>query len=163
MEPAAALPSGSTVETWRHYMREEIPPLFGLAFNPGAWNQGFIAKEGHLFLLVTLEKGSLNKDHRYEDHFLSADQLQWQSQNKTKQDSKHGQLIHNHREEQVDVHLFVRRHKVLDGKAAPFVYCGGVDFENWEGEQTISVKWKLREPVPDDLRETLNVPDRGSQ
>ena len=122
------------------------------------WNQGFIAADGHLFLLVTLEKGGLNKDHRYEDHFLSADRFQWQSQNKTKQESKHGQLICDHRQAGVDVHLFVRKRKVLDGKAAPFVYCGSVDFESWEGEQPISVKWGLREPVPAALCATLDVP-----
>ncbi|MFV1967931.1 MAG: DUF3427 domain-containing protein [Pirellulaceae bacterium] len=67
-------------------------------------------------LLVTLEKAGLNKDHRYEDHFLSVDRFQWQSQNKAKQESQHGQLIHNHHTAGVDVHLFVRKCKVLDGR-----------------------------------------------
>ena len=158
MEPVAVRQATQTAEVWRHYMREDIPPLFGLTFNPATWNQGFIAADGHAFLLVTLEKGGLNKDHRYEDHFLSADRFQWQSQNKTKQESKHGQLICDHRQAGVDVHLFVRKRKVLDGKAAPFVYCGSVDFESWEGEQPISVKWHLREPVPSALGATLDIP-----
>lgn len=106
---------------------------------------------------MTLNKGGLNKDHRYEDHFLSEDRFQWQSQNKTKQDSKHGRIIRSAKAEGFVIHLFIRNRKVLDGKAAPFVYCGPVDFESWEGEKPISVTWRLREPVPEGLRSVLNV------
>ena len=56
------------------------------------------------------------------------------------------------------LHLFIRNRKVLDGKAAPFVYCGPVDFESWEGEKPISVTWRLREPVRDGLRSVLSLP-----
>jgi hypothetical protein len=159
MAPVTLKSDVSTAEAWRHYMREDIAPLFGLAFNPAIWNQGFIAADGHVIILVTLDKGGLNKDHRYEDHFLSPDRFQWQSQNRTKQDSNHGRLIRTHKERGVPIHLFVRNRKVLDGQAAPFVYCGEVAFESWEGEQPISVIWQLREAVPVELRGALNVPD----
>lgn len=159
MEPVTVQSSTSGAETWRHYMREDIAPLFGLTFSTAVWNQGFVVADGHVFLLVTLEKGGLNKDHRYEDHFLSANSFQWQSQNRTKQDSKHGRLIRDHDSSGVEVHLFVRKRKVLDGKGAPFVYCGLVDFQSWEGEKPISVNWKLREVVPVGIRKSLDVPD----
>ena len=112
---------------------------------------------------MTLDKGGLNKDHRYKDHFLSADRFQWQSQNKTKQESKHGRLIRDHDTEGVEVHLFVRKRKVLDGKGAPFVYCGNVDFESWVGEKPISVKWRLREAVPAAIWAPLSVPSAAEQ
>ena len=159
MQPVTLQEAESAAETWRHYMREDIPPLFGLTFNQAIWNQGFVADDGHVFLLVTLDKGGLNKDHRYEDHFLSSDRFQWQSQNRTKQEGKHGRLIRDHEKEGVSVHLFIRKRKVLDGKAAPFVYCGLVDFESWEGEKPISVLWRLREPVPQAMVESLGVPE----
>ncbi len=159
MKPIRSEFNPSKAETWRHYMREDIPPLFEIPFNTGSWNQGFVAKDGHVFLLVTLEKGSLNKDHRYDDRFIDERTFQWQSQNQTKQDSKHGRLIRDHKELGVQVHLFVRRKKVLDQKAAPFVYCGEVDFEQWEGEKPISVIWKLREPVPQAIRQQMGVPE----
>jgi hypothetical protein len=66
-------------------------------------------------------------------------------------------LIRNHREEGIAVHLFVRRRKVIDGKGAPFVYCGPVEFESWEGEQPISINWRLREEVPASLRPALDI------
>ncbi|HBN74462.1 MAG TPA: hypothetical protein DD473_01310, partial [Planctomycetaceae bacterium] len=59
------------------------------------------------------------------------------------------------------VHLFIRKRKVLDGKAAPFIYCGEVDFESWEGEKPISVVWRLQESVPIKLWKTFDVPSDG--
>ena len=44
------------LELWRSYSREEIPELFGLKFNRGAWNPGFVVQFGHVFLLVSLKK-----------------------------------------------------------------------------------------------------------
>ena len=159
MKPVGLLHGAeSQAATWKHYMREDIPPLFGLEFNTGLWNQGFVVANGHTFLMVTLEKGSLNKDHRYEDRFLSPEEFAWQSQNRTKQSSKHGQMIYNHLEQGVKIHLFVRRRKLLDGKASPFVYCGLVNFERWEGEKPINVWWKLLENVPKNMLHELSVP-----
>ena len=47
-------------------------------------------KPGHIFLLVTLEKGSMQEAHQYEDRFLSPTEFKWQSQNRTVQESNAG-------------------------------------------------------------------------
>jgi hypothetical protein len=57
------------------------------------------------------------------------------------------------------VHLFVRRAKKIKGKQAPFVYCGQVGFVDWEGDAPVTVRWRLPEPVPQPLRQTLQVPE----
>ena len=102
-----------------------------------------------MFLLVTLEKGDLSEEFAYRDHFIDEQTFHWQSQNKTTQSSKVGQAIKNHAQQGVSAHLFVRKSKKEQGRAAPFVYCGDVSFVSWEGEQPISVTWKLRAPVPE--------------
>jgi superfamily II DNA or RNA helicase len=142
--------AGSTL--WQTYLREKIPPMFGLTFSFAIWNSGFVASDGHLFLLVTLEKDDLPKDHDYEDKFLSPDRFQWKSQNRTTQASKRGQLLRNHESKGLKVHLFVRRSKKIRTKSAPFYYCGEVTFESWQGESPITINWRLAEPVPDRLR-----------
>ncbi|MFW6075935.1 MAG: DEAD/DEAH box helicase family protein, partial [Chloroflexota bacterium] len=43
LEPIGA-PEELSRELWRTYSREQIPELFGLEFNTGLWNQGFILK-----------------------------------------------------------------------------------------------------------------------
>jgi Domain of unknown function (DUF3427) len=100
----------------------------------------------------------MNADHRYVDHFVSDREFAWQSQNRTKQDSKNGQLLRNHRALGHRVHLFVRPTKKTGSRPTPFVYCGEVDFVSWEGDAPISIKWRLREAVPPTLRGVLGIP-----
>jgi hypothetical protein len=64
----------------------------------------------------------------------------------------------------MSVHLFVRAHsKTAHGRAAPFVYCGDVDFASWTGERPITVTWRLREAVPERLWEGLGGAASGPQ
>jgi hypothetical protein len=58
-----AAPAGP--EEWRQYPREAIPPLFGLTFRPSVWNQGFVFQNDRVVLLVTLDKSTKAKEHRY--------------------------------------------------------------------------------------------------
>jgi hypothetical protein len=153
----------SGAELWRSYSREQIPGLFGLEFRSVAWRQtGFIVEGNDVFLLVTLNKGTHPEAHRYQDRFIGPNQFQWQSQNRTTQKSKHGQLLQHHAQTAVRVHLFVRKDSKIGGRAAPFVYCGAVQFVDWEGEKPITVRWRLIEEVPHQLRAVLGVPPETS-
>jgi hypothetical protein len=59
------------------------------------------------------------------------------------------------------VHLFVRRRKKIANQPAPFVYCGPVEFVDWEHDAPITVRWRLPQPVPESLREALCAPGPG--
>ena len=134
---------------WREYQRAEIPPLFGLEFGQSRWNQGFVFIGRQMFLLVSLEKGDLAGEHQYADRFISSSQLTWQSQNRHSRESKVGQQIKQHHTAGIAVHLFVRlSRKTPNGKAAPFTYCGEVDFRDWSGDKPITIEWELRSPLP---------------
>ena len=139
-------------------MSRETPAL-GLTFNPGAWNVGFVVSPPHIFLLVTLTKEDMNPEHQYSDHFLSDLEFNWQSQNRTTQESKHGQILHDHRARGFHVHLFVRPTKKTGQKPTPFTYCGEVDFVSWEGNSPITVHWRLREGIQQSLQAILRVPE----
>jgi superfamily II DNA or RNA helicase/diadenosine tetraphosphate (Ap4A) HIT family hydrolase len=140
---------------WDEYSREEIAPMFGLKFNTGAWNQGFVVQGKIAFLLVTLDKTGFQDSHKYSDRFLDAVVFEWISQNRTKQDSKHGRIISGL--DEYDLHLFVRPSKVRSGKATPFRYCGKPAFQSWENEKPITVQWRLEEPMPEHLHRSLFV------
>jgi hypothetical protein len=141
------------------YMRRDIPPLFGLEFNRSTWEQGWVVQESGIILMVTLDKGRMQESHRYADKFLGPNRFQWQSQNQTTQASKRGQMVQHHRERGIPIHLFVRRESMLGDRAAPFVYCGELEFERWEGEKPITVWWRLKHAVPGRLRTSLGVPE----
>jgi hypothetical protein len=136
-------------ELWHEYMRNEIPTLWGYEFSGSRWNQGFVSLDKHMFLLVSLQKTGLQEQHQYEDVFLAPDLFQWVSQNQHAQEGKVGQLLRQHTKNGIQVHLFVRAaRKTQRGKAAPFIYCGDVEFIEWEGSKPITIRWRLSEPVP---------------
>lgn len=153
--PSASATAGP--ELWREYMREEIPPLFGLKFSTGSWNQGFVVQGKNVFLLATLDKSDLQQDHKYDDGFLSPNRFRWQSQNRTTQRSTHGQIIRQALPGYA-IHLLVRATKKRGQSATPFIYCGEVYFRDWNGEAPITVEWALRSPIPTHLLRTLKVP-----
>lgn len=151
MEPVGvggpqAEPSG--LRLWERYLRDAIPPAFGLTFDQATWNAGFVLKPPHVFLLVTLDKGGMMDEHRYADRFISAEEFSWQSQNRTRQNSKQGEIIRSHKALGYHVHLLVRKTKKIGSRPAPFINCGEVDFVSWSREMPISVSWRLREPLP---------------
>ena len=53
--------------------------------------------------------------------------------------------------------LFVRPTAKLDGKAAPFYYCGELEFERWEGEKPITIWWHMKESLPEHLHERMGI------
>lgn len=150
-----AAPAGPAL--WQSYMREEIPPQFGLPFTIGKWQQtGFVVDGHRAFLLVTLDKAEFASAHQYDDGFVDDRHLQWQSQNRTRQNSTHGQLI-SQQVPGAEIHLFVRRQGKINGKAAPFTYFGALAFESWEGEQPITVQFSLHSPVPVNLHGDFRI------
>jgi hypothetical protein len=154
LEPFGVATLGATL--WKAYQREEIAPLFGFSYSEALWNQGFVRQDEHTFLFVTLQRPS---QAGYQNHFLSSSTFQWESQNRTAQTSKPGRSICDHGKLGILVHLFVReRSKLPGGRGAPFTYCGPVEFVSWEGEKPITVLWNLSEPVPEALRDKLQVP-----
>lgn len=158
LQPIGGRVRTNTLAKWRSYSREEIPPLFGLEFSEAHWNQGHVSLGGHQFLLVSLEKAGQQEQFQYRDHFVSPTEFEWQSQNRATQANTYGLRVKNHRERGEAVHLFVRRNRKLNGGSAPFVYCGEVDFKSWTGEGPITVRWTLKEPVPERLWAELKVP-----
>ena len=144
---------------YKAYRRAEIAPLFGLPYSERYWGQGFVRQGSDTFLFVTLDKANQTEDFQYKDHFISANQFQWQSQKRTTQASESGQSLQSHKERGIVVHLFVRaKPKTADGRGAPFYYCGPVDSLSWSGDKPITVIWRLSTAVPEALREELAVP-----
>ena len=139
-------------------MRADILKQLGDDFRSNESQVGVVQRTGGIFLMVTLEKQGMQTEYKYGDRFLSPTEFEWQSQNRTGQESELGRDLRRHRELGIDVHLFVRRSKRERGKAAPFVYCGRLEFQRWEGEKPITVWWRLEREVPRELWGELGVP-----
>lgn len=123
------------------FMREEIPGLFGVEFNPGNWNSGHVVipeRDAHL-LLVTLNKQGKAEEHRYLDRWIDEHTFQWSSQNSTTPESKRGREIIEHEKRGLALHLFVRDARLSGGKAAPFTYFGKVRYRTHTGSAPMNV------------------------
>jgi len=147
------------------YMRASIPPQFGFEFKRSVWEQGFVRpKDGRIIcLLVTLDNRGFQVAHQYKDGFRSAELFQWQSQNRHRRDKPAAQVIQNHVDEDIAVHLFVRTQKLLAGRAAPFIYCGEVEFKKWEGDAPITVQWRLKHSLTENLAKLFGIDDDAPQ
>jgi hypothetical protein len=140
----------STFELWRSYARSEVAEQFGEKYSR-YWEQGFVRRGQNTFLFVTLDKSDLPEAHRYGDRFVTRDVFEWQSQNRTRRETHTGEDLRSHAEKGITVHLFVRKQAKLEGRGARFVYCGPLQFVDWEGDQPITIRWRLGQPVPDTL------------
>lgn len=147
------MPPALGPKIWEEYQRERIAPLFGAVFNTGSWNSGIVViKEvKSMILLVTMDKSSMSVGDHYADEFVNPTRFVWQTQTSTRRTSSRGKIISGE-EPGWTVHLFVRKSKLRDGRAAPFRYAGPVSFAGWEGEAPITVQWDLAKPLPDALR-----------
>jgi hypothetical protein len=147
---------------FKAYRRADIARLFGVPYSERNWGQGFVRQGSNTFLFVTLDKSDHDEAFQYKDHFLSPTQFQWQSQNRTRQNSGGGESIRAHKAQGVAVHLFVRaKAKTRDGRGEPFLYCGAIEFVSWSGEKPITVVWNLPIAVPRPLWAELGIPEPG--
>jgi SOS-response transcriptional repressor LexA len=130
-------------------MREDIPGLFGLAFNRGAWEAGHVCPKviSDQILLITLNKQGKQSEHQYHDYFLGPDTFHWQSQNSTIPTNKRGLGIINHEANGSAIHLFVRKTKLRAKTASPFYYLGQAVYESHKNSGPMDVIFKLKEPL----------------
>ncbi|KAA1189113.1 DUF3427 domain-containing protein [Pseudohalioglobus sediminis] len=137
------------LQVHQSFMRADIPPLFGLEFSKAIWETGHVCPKNsnYQILLVTLNKQGKNKSEQYHDYFLDKKTFHWQSQNSTGPTGKRGRGIIEHRAQGSLVQLFVRKHKLQKGKAAPFIYCGQVDYQGHTSEKPMNVTWLLKTPL----------------
>ncbi|MEO2076982.1 MAG: DEAD/DEAH box helicase [Bacillus sp. (in: firmicutes)] len=110
---------------------------------------GLLANGKEYFLFIDLHKEEDVKESiNYKDKFINERYFQWQSQNSTTQQSERGQNIIHNKVRGVNLHLFVRKYREIDGKNEPFIYIGKGDTVQYEGEKPITVKIKLEHEIP---------------
>jgi len=110
---------------------------------------GLIANGKEYFLFIDLHKEE-NIDERinYKDKFLDRQYFQWQSPNSISQGSERGKNIIFNKDRGVNLHIFVRKYKQIDGIVQPYIYIGKGDVVEYFGEKPITVKIKLQNIAP---------------
>lgn len=113
---------------------------------------GLICNANEWFLFVDLHKeDDIKESINYKDKFISKEVFQWQSPNNTSLSSQRGRSLINNVEKRVNLHLFIRKYKEIDGKVEPYIYIGKGDTVKYKGEKPITVELQLRHKVPSSL------------
>ncbi|WP_244835049.1 DEAD/DEAH box helicase [Clostridium sp. BJN0001] len=116
--------------------------------------QGLISNGKEYFLFVDLHKeNNIKESINYKDKFLDREYFEWQTPNSTSQSSERGKNIINNKDRKVNLHIFIRKYKNIDGIVQPYIYIGKGDVVEYFGEKPITVKIKLQNKIPTSLYE----------
>lgn len=110
---------------------------------------GLITNGNEYFLFIDLHKEeNIKESINYKDKFLDRQYFQWQSPNSTSQRSERGKNIIFNKDRKINLHIFVRKYKQLDGVVQPYIYIGKGNTVEYSGEKPITIKIKLDNIAP---------------
>ena len=113
---------------------------------------GLLSNGNDYFLFIDLHKeADIKESINYHDEFINQRLFQWQTPNSTAPSSERGKNIVFNKERGINLHLFVRKYKMIDAKTQPYIYIGKGNTVEFEGEKPITVKMELEHEVPSNL------------
>ncbi|WP_142414151.1 DEAD/DEAH box helicase [Hathewaya massiliensis] len=113
---------------------------------------GLITNGKEYFLFIDLHKEKdIKESINYKDKFIGRDTFQWQSPNSTSQDSERGKNIIFNKQRGINLHIFIRKYKSIDGVVQPYIYIGKGNVEKYFGEKPITTIMSLENKVPQGL------------
>lgn len=128
----------------QRFKRQDVPPLFGVEYNPGNWNSGHVSlpHQRAVVLFVTLTKSDhMTHGSEYKDFFESPEVFVWSSQASVGPDSKKGREILEAEEHGTSIHLFTREKKA----DVAFTYRGLVGPLSHDGDRPMSVRFSVKQ------------------
>lgn len=113
---------------------------------------GLFANGNNYFLFVDLHKGADVKESiKYNDKILDRYNFQWESPNTTRVGSERGQNIVKNKERGINLHIFVRKYKEVDGVVQPYIYIGKGDCVDYKDEKPITTTLRLENPLSKEI------------
>tara|TARA_B100000787_G_scaffold168958_1_gene158882 strand:- start:127 stop:2982 length:2856 start_codon:yes stop_codon:yes gene_type:complete len=141
------------------FSKTDVPKLF--KFKGDASSEGYYKMFGHArppnvphqFIFITLIKASMAAEHRYHDYFKSEKIFHWQSRKETIQENGAGLAVIDHKKNNENIHLFVRKMSSINGRTLPFTYCGKINFKSVNGNAPINVDFELEHTLNNELKQ----------
>lgn len=113
---------------------------------------GLLTNGNDYFLFIDLHKEeNIKESINYQDKLINENTFQWQTPNSTSQSSERGKNIIFNKARGIQLHLFLRKYKEIDGKVEPYIYIGKGDVFEYEGEKPITVQIQLEHELPASL------------
>ncbi|PLS18708.1 DUF3427 domain-containing protein [Bacillus sp. M6-12] len=113
---------------------------------------GLLTNGNDYFLYIDLHKeADVEERLAYKDEIKDTRHFQWQTPHTTAQHTNTGQNIIYNEARDINLHLFIRKYKVIDGKNEPFIYIGKGHSISFEGNKPITVQMELEHELPYNL------------
>jgi superfamily II DNA or RNA helicase/HKD family nuclease/uncharacterized protein YbcV (DUF1398 family) len=110
---------------------------------------GMLTNGKDYFLYIDLHKeADIEEKLNYKDEIVDTRHFQWQTPHTTAQHTNSGQNIIYNKNRGVNLHIFVRKYKQIDGKNEPFIYIGKGNTIHFEGNKPITVQLELENELP---------------
>lgn len=129
----------------------DVPPLYGVDYNPGNWRSGHVSLDKHVILFVSLQKRADRT--QYVEHFEGPDVFVWSSQTSTKPTGKKGKEILEALSTGKSIELWMRRR----GADIAFTYLGRVVPLSYERSEPMLVTYRLLTPLTSELQSQLGL------
>lgn len=138
------------LKLYSQYTRDDVVRMSNAKMKFGGYGMGGLKTNGNdWYMFVGLEKeGNSQESINHENEFIGRDKFVWQSRNTTSIESEAGQKLINNVKENINMHLFIRKYREIDGAIEPYIYVGMSDTIYYEGEKPITVHLKLRNELP---------------
>ena len=119
----------------------------------GVWRNG-----NHYYLFVDLHKGEdIREEIDYKDKLLSRTRMQWETQNKTSQNSETGKDLCLNQKRHIHLHMFVRKAKQIGSQKLDYIYIGEVNALSYEGNKPITIQMEIVNPLPIAIYDDLTL------
>ena len=117
----------------------------------GVWKN-----KNHYYLFVDLHKGEdIQESINYKDILISHTLMQWQTQNKTSQQSETGKDLTDNQNRNIHMHMFLRKAKQIGNQKLDYIYIGEVNTLSFDGEKPITLQLQIINPIPQYIYDDL--------
>ncbi|MBO1212158.1 DEAD/DEAH box helicase [Staphylococcus nepalensis] len=145
---------------YNKYTRKDFVKLLNWKSDESGVINGYKFGNNTLPIFITYHKeDNISDNTKYEDEFLSPDELKWFTKSNRKLDSPEVQKILAHQNNNVDMYIFVKKEDVLDGNE--FYFLGKAHYLEGTAEQSkmpnenndniVTMTLSMETPVKDEI------------
>lgn len=139
------------------YSRKDVMKLLNWKKDETSTVYGYKSNGSTCPIFITYHKeDDISDNTKYEDQFLNQEVLKWYTRSPRNLNSKELQPILNHKEAQIDLHVFVKKE---DSEGSMFYYLGRAYLSEGtqqnetmaNGKSVVSMHLKMEHPIRDDI------------
>ncbi len=145
---------------YNKYTRKDFVKLLNWKSDESGVINGYKFGNNTLPIFITYHKDdNISDNTKYEDEFLSPDELKWFTKSNRKLDSPEVQKILAHQKNNIDMYVFVKKEDVADGKE--FYFLGKAHYIEGTAEQStmpnenkdniVTMTLSMETPVKDEI------------